>query len=255
MFGRHYLQRFRDHRIVAAIKRRLRRHKPLMESAAPKPWDEVAAAARKNGLTYIRDVGDGVTLARYEKDGHLDYDTYRAVQEAGNKAKLDWVFATEATIALIAEDARRRSETVEHILCHGTRNGAEQRWFRQHFPDADILGTEISETATQFEMTIRWDFHDIKDGWSDHWDLIYSNSWDHTYDPHKMFSAWARCLRPGKLLYLEHTKYHELVNHLDLFGATPLALRKMVESCGLRYFGSLGSPERSVLMFSKDQSG
>ena len=32
------------------------------------------------------------------------------------------------------------------------------------FPNAEVLGTEISETATQFEMTIHSDFHDIKDG-------------------------------------------------------------------------------------------
>jgi len=252
MLGAHYLQKIREHGIVELVKRRLRRHKLLKEKPATKPWDDVAAAAQKNGVKYIRDVGDGVTLARYEKDGRLDYETYRAVQEAGNKAKLDWVFTSDTTIALIAEDALHRNGTVDRILCHGTRNGTEQRLFRQHFPSADILGTEISETATQFEMTTRWDFHDIKDGWSEHWDLIYSNSWDHAYDPHKMFSAWAQCLRAGKLLYLEHSKYHEIVTHLDLFGATPSALRKIVERCGLRYVESLGSSERSILIFAKD---
>jgi hypothetical protein len=51
-------------------------------------------------------------------------------------------------------------------------------------------------------------------------DVIYSNSWDHSYDPRRCFTAWMRCLRPGGLCFLEHTSLHgeEGTSELDPFG-------------------------------------
>jgi hypothetical protein len=221
----------------------------------PPPWDEIAAAAINKGVIFEKEVGSGYTLASYRKDGKLDYETYRQIQEVGNRGKINRIFTTEALISLVANHAKDRLGVVNRILCHGTRNGAEQRWFQSHFPKAEILGTEISETATQFPMTILWDFHEIRDGWIEHWDILYSNSWDHSFYPPKMFSAWSRTLRSGGILYLEHTPEHEVVDHLDLFGATPDALRGIVEASGLTYMETLEYPksdkDRRVLVFHK----
>ena len=207
-------------------------------------------------MVYKVERSAGYTLARYERSGLLDYETYRSIQEIGNKHKLDVVFTTEAVIRLVCE----HSPDAKRILCHGTRNGAEQRWFRQHLPHAEILGTEISETATQFPMTVQWDFHEVKPEWLDYWDVIYSNSWDHTYAPDKLFAAWASSLREDGHLYLEHTEMHELVDHLDHFGATTEALVGFVEEAGLIYETALnaepsGVSGRQVLIFSKPQLG
>jgi hypothetical protein len=48
------------------------------------------------------------------------------------------------------------------------------------------MGTEISDTAGQFPYTIQWDFHKTKAEWIDATDFIYSNCFDHSYDPQKV---------------------------------------------------------------------
>jgi SAM-dependent methyltransferase len=237
----------------------LRRLYARLKRADRKPlsvWEVAARRAGDNGTLFRQECGEGFTLGRYERAGAHDYDTYRAIQEIGNRAKIGTVFTTPEVIGVVAEHARRHLRVVTSVLCHGTRNGAEQSWYKAQFPDAEVLGTDISSTATQFPMTICWDFHDLREDWLASWDIIYSNSWDHCYNPNKMFDAWSRSLRAGGLLYLEHTLEHERVDHLDLFGATPVVLREIVEGNGLTYLETLLAPpakglERRILAFTR----
>jgi hypothetical protein len=162
---------------------------------------------------------DDYALVSYEKDGAFDYEAYKKIQEAGNRRKLNNIFVQEELIARIAQRIRPQGG-IQRILCHGTRNGAEQKLFKKYFGGVEVLGTEIAETATQFEDTIQWDFHEARPEWLGRWDLIYSNSWDHSYDPVKLFKTWESCLRPGGWMVVEHTRVHEAdkVNTLDPFG-------------------------------------
>ena len=61
----------------------------------------------------------------------------------------------------LSEYIRKNINIVKFGLCHGTRTGKEQEWFRKYL-SCDVVGTEISETATQFPFTIQWDFHKSK---------------------------------------------------------------------------------------------
>lgn len=153
-----------------------------------------------------------------------DYETYRKLQQEGNERKLGLVYAREANIAHIAQYAENRLGSVTSVLCHGTRNGTELRWFQSSLGGhVRVLGTEISSTANRFPDTIQWDFHDMKPEWEGAWDVIYTNSWDHAFDPEKAISTWLDCLTPNNgLLFLEHSKNHEptAANDLDPFGAT-----------------------------------
>lgn len=36
-------------------------------------------------------------------------------------------------------------------------------------------------------------------------DFVYSNSFDHSYDPEKCLNAWMSCLKKGGICILEHT--------------------------------------------------
>jgi hypothetical protein len=167
--------------------------------------------------------------------GALSYEDYRATQNAGNLRKLAHVWAKEANIAHLARYATGRLGPNLRVLCHGTRNGAEIKWFRKHLPGAiKVLGTEIADTAGQFPDTIQWDFHDIKPEWVGAWDVIYSNSWDHAFIPRQAFRNWMESLSPRGLLFLEHTRYHTPahVDDLDTFGATLPALRGLLDEIG-----------------------
>lgn len=152
-------------------------------------------------------------------DGSFDYERYRSVQIAGNERKLERVFVLEQNITFLAE--RLRPSAPKFGICHGTRRGAEQQWFRNDLPGCDVIGTEISPTASQFPNTIQWDFHDVKPEWLNSADFIYSNSLDHSYDPDKCLNAWMSCIRPGGVCILEHTRMHDAscASDLDPFGA------------------------------------
>lgn len=149
------------------------------------------------------------------------YEDYVKTQKEGFKAKIDTVFVQQVNIAAIASYSLSRGP-VASVLCHGTRNGAEQRFFRSALPDAAVLGTEIGDGASQFPDTIEWDFHNTKPEWIGAWDLIYSNSWDHAAEPDRAIKAWASCLSRNGILILEHTNLHTVrqVRDLDPFGAS-----------------------------------
>lgn len=146
--------------------------------------------------------GEGFDLVKFEGE----YDAYRAIQTLANKAKLNWRSVSQEEISALCDVLAGSGFPIRSVLCHGTRNAAEQGFFRAVLPDAEILGTEISETATQFPMTIQWDFHDVKPEWRGHWDVIFSNSWDHTYDPDRLFPAWLSCLAPNGAMVLQWSR-------------------------------------------------
>lgn len=159
-------------------------------------------------------------LIKYiDMSGRFDYDLYRSTQENGNKRKIDKIWASEEVVRKLSAFLKSNIKNLRFGLCHGTRRGKEQEWFSK-YTGADFLGTEISGTATQFPRTIQWDFHETKPEWIGKVDAIYSNSWDHSYDPGKCFKSWLSCLSPGGILLLEHTTYHseDQVSQLDPFG-------------------------------------
>ena len=103
---------------------------------------------------------------------YKDYDEYVSEQNRANALKIKHVWVDRSTISQIAETVDEASA----IICHGTRNAAEQRYLKEYYPTAEIIGTEISDTADQFEMTVQHDFHEQKDEWVGKFDILYSNS-------------------------------------------------------------------------------
>jgi SAM-dependent methyltransferase len=163
-------------------------------------------------------VEDGLTLYEYP-----DYETYRAVQTAGNKAKLKRQFVKESHVVTLSQAIDAAIGPVTFGLCHGTRRGLEQAWFSAHLKgNPEVIGTEISDTATDFPNTVQWDFHDRNPDWEGRADFVYSNSWDHAFDPARAFAAWMESLRPGGWLMLDHNRNQapESANALDPFGVT-----------------------------------
>jgi len=181
-----------------------------MTKPAKLPWHRRAIAelyAERVGETKIKET-DLYELVEYGHHG-FDYDLYREIQSIANKGKLNNVFAVEANIAALCRHLRTMIPAIHFVLCHGVRNGTEQRWFAEYLPaPVEAIGTDISETASQFPNTIQWDFHETKPEWIGAVDVIYSNSWDHAYDPAKMFLAWLSCLRLHGVLAIEWTTGH-----------------------------------------------
>jgi len=178
------------------------------------------------------DKSNGFELRQYLKsDGSFDYESYRKIQIAGNKKKIDKVWANAENISFLSDYIRNTVDDVSFGICHGTRRGKEQEWFREYL-QCDVIGTEISLTATQFPHTIEWDFHEVKPEWLGKVDFIYSNSFDHSYDPEKCLNAWMSCLKKGGVCLIEHTSGHETASRLDPFGASTLIMPYLVLTWG-----------------------
>jgi hypothetical protein len=154
-----------------------------------------------------------------DKEGNFDYNKYKEIQSNGNKAKIERSWVNKNEIEFLAEIIQKNCTNPEFGICHGTRRGLEQKWFSDYL-DCNVLGTEISDTANQFPNTIQWDFHEIKDEWISKFDFVYSNSFDHSYDPQKSITAWMKSLKKNGLCIIEYTDNHAVdkVSELDPFG-------------------------------------
>ena len=157
-----------------------------------------------------------------DENGNFDYELYKDIQDAGNKRKLDRSWATEEDMIFLSSQIRRHVAKPNFGICHGTRRGLEQQWLSENLHDIKIIGTDIADSATDFPNTIQWDFHEEKPEWVGKADFVYSNSFDHSYDPKKSLSTWMRSLKPDGICILQHAAIDhspESVNELDPFGA------------------------------------
>ena len=101
-----------------------------------------------------------------------------------------------------------------------------------------VIGTEISDTAEQFPNTVRHDFHEPRAEWLGKASFVYSNSWDHAYDPAKALRTWMGSLKPHGIAILEHTIGHrpENTGESDPFGASLEELLEFVNAVGAGRF-------------------
>ena len=185
------------------------------------------------------DTSRGFTLYTYlTKEGTFDYEKYRQIQTEGNKRKIDRVWAREENIDFLARYITERIGTPKFGICHGTRRGLEQAWFAARL-NCKVIGTEISDTAEQFPNTIQWDFHEIKPEWMGAVDFIYSNAFDHSYDPEKYLNAWMTCVRPGGVCVIEHSSGHgpSGTSSLDPFGADIVQMPYLITIWGRGAYG------------------
>lgn len=152
------------------------------------------------------------------------YEAYRDTQVFHNKRKLSEIWADERTLGMVADRIEREFGSAPRLfgLCHGTRNGFEQNWLAERL-NAEVLGTDISDTAATFPRSVQWDFHDPNPEWTGRCDFVYTNSWDQSWKPRDAMETWLDQAKIGGLVFVEHTELHgpQGQSEMDPFGATP----------------------------------
>ena len=158
---------------------------------------------------------------------YKNYEEYVKVQTEGNVNKLKNVWADQQVFDLIA----KYKPDAKDIICHGTRNGAELDMFKKAIPSLyHIVGTEISHTAKQFLNTIQHDFHKQIPSYVNKFDIVYSNSIDHSYDPFKALKTWTEQVNQNGLLCIELATGHEnRMRELDPLEISPRELTQIIE--------------------------
>ena len=160
----------------------------------------------------------------YQHDYAGGYEHYRATQIKHNKRKLEKVWADETTLSAVADDLRAHGLGATGV-CHGARNGFEVTWLREQL-GGEIIGTDISETATRFPHMHVWDFHEDNPDWEGRFDFVYTNSLDQAMDPARALNAWATQINDMGRIYVEHTIAHsaKYAGQMDPFGAHPMTM-------------------------------
>jgi len=151
------------------------------------------------------------------------YADYVRVQTEVNKQKLGRTWATSRDMEAVASYILSHIPDVGFGICHGVRGGWEVEALASRLPGVRVVGTEISETAAQAESVIQWDFHEVKDEWLGAVDFIYTNSWDHSYDPEHALDQWMRCIKPSGRCFIEWSRgssERDMPTEADCFGAS-----------------------------------
>lgn len=105
----------------------------------------------------------------------------------------------------------------KEICCMGVRDGTEMFEFKNYYRKATVWGVDITKNI----FTIRLipgvkvelkDFNDLPKEWVNKFDLVFSNSLDHAFDPIKTVEEWYRVCKGCMFLELSTTR-DNLIEH------------------------------------------
>jgi hypothetical protein len=154
-----------------------------------------------------------------------DYQTYIEAQREINRRKADKVWVSPKAIKWVVDDASRRvvsgdAAPIQKVLCHGVRTGKEIDYFRQHLPEATVVGTDIGDTADLRSDIMKIDFNSRHTDWINTWHLVYSNSFGHAFDARITAGRWVESLVPRGLCYVEWSETNMTPSRTDPFKGT-----------------------------------
>jgi hypothetical protein len=196
-----------------------------METPAGKNLDMIVRELESYGLVAVEkekfENGDYLYyLHKYES-----YEHYKEVQIYHNKRKIDRIWADERTLDRVIDIVKMLAPKKEvHGICHGTRNGFEQKYLNDNSPGRTVIGTDISDSALDFSNTVVWDYHDENEAWLGKFNFCYSNSLDQAWHPQLALQNWLNQIREDGVVIIEHTLMHGPLGagEMDPFGVHPL---------------------------------
>lgn len=141
-----------------------------------------------------------------------DYPTYlasqirRAENKWGRKHDFDEIFKQQ--LRLSWRSIKHHLNEPETICCMGCRQGTEVFEFKGFYPEAEVHGVDITRNIetikSHLDIKISLnDFNDLPDEWEDKFDLVFSNSLDHSYKVADTIAEWRRVTKNGGHLFLE----------------------------------------------------
>lgn len=181
-------------------------------------------------------------MVKWKQHRYGSYEKYVEAQEAGNIKKLN---SHAGTGIEVMQEISKRIPNARSILCHGTRGGQEQKFFIEQYPDAYVIGSEISSTAWQIDHTIQWDFSKVNEDWVNKFDIVYSNSFDHSICPEDTIDVWMDQLTENGSLIMElHVaKDHQRPTAMDPLAYSRKDILDLLESKNLKVFDEWPSPK------------
>jgi hypothetical protein len=138
---------------------------------------------------------------------YKNYNEYVECQTAAFNRKRWNLWAVEKNIEYLSDFINATIPNAMRGLCHGVRQGIEQQWFMKHLGGMEVIGSEIGGVIS--DNTVKWDFNKVNIEWIGKFDFIYSNSFDHAFNPVETLRVWAGQVKAGGLIMLEYDKRQE----------------------------------------------
>lgn len=138
---------------------------------------------------------------------YKSYKEYVKCQVSANKKKKSNQWACEENIKFLSEYLRMKMRQPQRGLCHGVRTGKEVDWFNKYLDKCKVIGTDIGKS--KHKNVVKWDFNERNNSWFREFDFIYSNSFDHAFDPGATFLTWTHQVKRGGVIILEYDRRNE----------------------------------------------
>lgn len=147
-----------------------------------------------------------------------NYEQYKEIQITRSLAKWhsasfdDKMFIKILLTAIpkMIVNSTNRVLNPETICCMGIRNGNEYKALKEYqkgiyeINKSKIFGVDITKYVERVgDNCFAYDFNELPTDWLDKFDLIYSNSIDHSFDINKTIREWHRVLKNDRFMLLQ----------------------------------------------------
>jgi len=138
-----------------------------------------------------------------------NYNQYVQAQIKGSRRRFHRrPLANDREFDRMAGWLHKANRVPESAVCHGARCGTEVALLKRRFPEAEVIGTDLSPIDEV--NVVKADFHEDRPEWRGKFGLVYSNSLDHSLKPLECLQTWFGQLNDPGVLCLTWTFLHTL---------------------------------------------
>lgn len=202
---------------------------------------------------------------------HQSYEEYLSIQRSltsrkTNRGRTVLIWAGEEYLRDVNKVMHLYVSEIKSIVCHGCRSGFEVDILQKLNPDARVFGTDLYGKAYKYDrINFReMDFDIVPKEWEMAFDVVYSNSIDHSRNPVKTLLAWKSELRNGGVIFVTFQFTDRPMTKADCFSLSVAEyeseIRQIADEIGMgiKHFSSVGKYGRGGhyvdIVFLKDQS-
>jgi SAM-dependent methyltransferase len=185
--------------ILDEVRKIVRKPRRLLEVFRPRRWRQFLSILAFNARAGNR-WQTAPEKAQFKRREYSSYEQYIRHQQSKfqflDLAEYDVNYRRQLGARLQSAPGLKRGASV---LCLGARQGTEVKAF--HDAGCFAVGLDLNP-GPENQFVLHGDFHEVQFP-AESVDVIFTNSFDHVFDPEKMIGEIRRLLKPDGLLIIE----------------------------------------------------